>query len=168
MAAPAIVITRKLLTRCPSIGHTLDLLYKAQNMSPFLTNQHQRSTASLFTPSVESPNAPVPKPQTQQSSLHRFFNIAGSAPSATASSVQSVMEIQGCEDCGLKPCGSDGDEAMADVDGYGFEAASSDFGCVTCGRVVCSHCSVSNLGDQRRCLVCAGQKAVGLGWSSVC
>lgn len=46
-----------------------------------------------------------------------------------------------------------------DMDDYGM---SADHACTACRKAVCSRCSVSNLGEQRRCLQCAGRDA----WSS--
>jgi hypothetical protein len=71
-----------------------------------------------------------------------------------------------CEDCGhplraaetAGGCGGS-DDAMdtdmdLDLDGYG--GAGPETGCGACGKHVCSHCSVSHLGERRRCLLCAG------------
>ena len=57
-----------------------------------------------------------------------------------------------------------GDEM--EVDGLGAEG---DHACDACGKQVCFHCSVSNLGEQRRCLSCAGRKVWigGIGWAQV-
>lgn len=44
-------------------------------------------------------------------------------------------------------------------DGYGFETYINT--CSTCSRAVCFSCSVSNLGEQRRCLMCAGRDGAG-------
>lgn len=44
-------------------------------------------------------------------------------------------------------------------DGYGFEAYINT--CSACSRAVCFSCSVSNLGEQRRCLLCAGKERAG-------
>lgn len=59
-------------------------------------------------------------------------------------------------------------------DGYGFETYINV--CSACSKAVCFSCSVSKLGEQRRCLRCAGteNKATcknkkwggGLGWTS--
>lgn len=44
-----------------------------------------------------------------------------------------------------------------DMDGYAFGWSPGDADCVcgACGKAVCAGCSVSNLGSERRCLVCA-------------
>lgn len=63
-----------------------------------------------------------------------------------------------------------------DDGGYGFETYINT--CSACARAVCFSCSVSNLGEQRRCLRCAGREGSantaskerkwvgGFGWSS--
>lgn len=58
-------------------------------------------------------------------------------------------------------------------DGYGFETYINS--CSACARAVCFSCSVGNLGEQRRCLRCAGRESAstektkkwvgGLGWT---
>ena len=58
-----------------------------------------------------------------------------------------------CEDCGAGLC----DDNMMDVDGFGSGDAAAARGCGACGKVVCFSCSVSNLGERRRCLMCAGR-----------
>ena len=44
---------------------------------------------------------------------------------------------------------------MMDVD---MDIDASDNVCGACGKAVCCSCSVSNLGEHRRCLVCAGSR----------
>lgn len=50
-----------------------------------------------------------------------------------------------------------------DIDGDVEQAA-----CSACGKNVCCSCSVSNLGEQKRCLQCAGRNVSGghVGWTS--
>lgn len=60
-----------------------------------------------------------------------------------------------CEDCGV---GLSEEDTTMD-DGYGFETYIN--ACSDCARAVCFSCSVSNLGEQRRCLNCAGRGSVG-------
>ncbi len=64
-----------------------------------------------------------------------------------------------CEDCGagLRD-GGDDDDMMVDVDGLG--GGMEDYSCGACGKTVCFSCSVSNMGANRRCLVCAGRSVV--------
>lgn len=56
-----------------------------------------------------------------------------------------------CEDCGQKLC--DDDESMMDVDDVSGAQGTS---CGVCNKHVCSHCSITDLGERRRCLNCAG------------
>ncbi|KAF4989172.1 hypothetical protein FDECE_14796 [Fusarium decemcellulare] len=128
---------------------TLNMLYSAQNQ-----HQHVESTAEQ--PQMQSE---TPRPVNNQQSLHRFWNIS-SAPSASARSTSHINSTDlaslNCDDCGAGLSGAGGDEM--DVDGLETE----DHACGACGKHVCFSCSVSNLGEQRRCLQCAGSK----GWSS--
>lgn len=80
-----------------------------------------------------------------------------------------------CEDCGAELRGnSDNDDVMMDVvvgdvdGGYGGFGSSDgdDHTCGACGKAVCFSCSVSNLGEHRRCLVCAGRGELGAGWGT--
>jgi len=41
-------------------------------------------------------------------------------------------------------------DMMMDID-----MDSPNYGCSSCGKQVCHGCAVSNLGEDRRCLVCA-------------
>lgn len=74
---------------------------------------------------------------------------------------QSVPRATNCDDCGgnLGDCNDD-----MEIDGYGGDDAA----CGACGKHVCFGCSVSNLGEQRRCLQCAGRKVWvgGIGWAN--
>jgi hypothetical protein len=48
---------------------------------------------------------------------------------------------------------------------------NSGYACTACGKQVCHSCAISNLGADRRCLICAGQKRQervgGLGWMNM-
>lgn len=46
-----------------------------------------------------------------------------------------------------------------DIDGGGLGAQAH--ACGACGKAVCFSCSISNLGEHRRCLACAGPR----GWA---
>ena len=48
---------------------------------------------------------------------------------------------------------------MMDVDGFGF--GNEDSCCGACGKTVCFSCSITNLGENKRCLACAGGKSSG-------
>ncbi|KAK7431221.1 hypothetical protein QQZ08_002261 [Neonectria magnoliae] len=132
---------------------TLNMLYSAQHLSQDLDTmpapEQQRETA---------------QPETKQQSLHRFWNIS-SVPASSVSNQsveQPTMAPSTCDDCGAGIAGGNGDEM--NVDGCGAE----DHSCGACGKHVCFSCSVSNLGEQRRCLHCAGRKVWvgGLGWTT--
>ncbi|KAI0598456.1 hypothetical protein F4775DRAFT_555597, partial [Biscogniauxia sp. FL1348] len=66
----------------------------------------------------------------------------------------SIYDPTNCEDCGQRLGGVDGS-----VEDNGMDVDSFDVGvdtaCSVCGKRVCSHCSITRLGEQRRCLICA-------------
>lgn len=64
---------------------------------------------------------------------------------------------------GLDDGDNDDDDAMMDVDeggDVGFQTTTTT-GCGACGKHVCSHCSITKLGERRRCLRCAGNSTGG-------
>ncbi|KAJ4329199.1 hypothetical protein N0V84_000325 [Fusarium piperis] len=137
-------------------------LKRFRNSRPSEDEVHQRTLNMLFSAQSQKHTMPAPdqlQPQHQtscpgstQQSLHRFWNIS-SAPSTTSTSTsQPEFAPSDCEDCGACLGSSSGDEM--DVDGFETE----DHTCGACGKHVCFSCSVSNLGEQRRCLQCAGRK----------
>ncbi|KAF7561779.1 hypothetical protein G7046_g2391 [Stylonectria norvegica] len=137
-------ITR-VLTHSVSLERTLNILYSAQQdhapaLSTFEHRQHMAQAAE------------VASTATQQQSLHRFWNI-NSTPASMESSPnleQQSSTPTNCDDCGTN-FGGGGDSSI-EVDSYGSE----DHACGACGKNVCFSCSVSKLGEQRRCLQCAG------------
>lgn len=159
------------------------MLYQAQ--------QQSRQQHHVFSPPVTPASLPSMPPPPQaasaptQPSLHSFWKIPtspatqpayhiSSTPSARVApsgpSVEMVNRPTTCEDCGV---GLSEEDAMMD-DGYGFETYINT--CSACSKAVCFSCSVSNLGEQRRCLMCSGRDgagadkskkwAGGMGWSS--
>ncbi|KAG5657492.1 hypothetical protein KAF25_006056 [Fusarium avenaceum] len=119
---------------------TLDMLYSAQN-------QHQDTEVPI---EHTQPPSETTQPESNQQSLHRFWNIS-SAPSTSNSNLnQTQLAPSNCDDCGAGLSG--GDDGM-EIDGLDNE----DHSCGACGKHVCFSCSVSNLGEQRRCLQCAGR-----------
>ena len=88
-----------------------------------------------------------------QSSLHRFWNIS-SVPNSTALPMVTEMPPAACEDCGA---------GLGDRDGMDIDGGDA-VGCVACGKKVCFSCSVSNLGQEKRCLACAGTRGGSSGW----
>ncbi|KAL7808947.1 hypothetical protein V8C44DRAFT_334949 [Trichoderma aethiopicum] len=178
--------------------HTLDLLYSAQQRQQQQQqqdqhhhhhhHQHQDGAGAvaqglalsnqMLPVSSSSDPSPLPTPTTTsssthdgQQSLHRFWNI-GSQPSSDISSPSladplSAPTPTACDDCGAPLAGSDGagsgDDGM-DLDG----SAAQDTACGACGKHVCFSCSVSNLGEEKRCLQCAGRRVWigGIGWTN--
>ncbi|KAJ9150295.1 hypothetical protein NKR23_g3789 [Pleurostoma richardsiae] len=148
--------------------HTLNLLYSAAAAAD-PQPQHVLSPPATTI-------AAAPAPARNQPSLHSFWNLPSAPSSASSTPCASTMSTPNgglpvhnrptsCEDCGAG-LGS-GDDSM-DVDGYGLEGTTSDHACGACGKAVCFSCSVSNLGEQRRCLMCAGRKVWvgGIGWAT--
>lgn len=105
--------------------------------------------------------------QQAQPSLHNFWNLpnanmtSSSFNALPASLATPSIDVpMDCEDCGQALHDAMDGDAM-DID----DAAGS--GCGGCGKYVCSHCSITNMGEQRRCLGCAGKKTWvgGIGWT---
>ncbi|CAJ2500191.1 Uu.00g030440.m01.CDS01 [Anthostomella pinea] len=133
---------------------TLNMLYTAQRQQ-IQHDTHAEGTSAFATQPVSVQPAAATPPSQAQASLHSFWKLPG-----TSASAQSALDIDrtvyapsSCEDCGLSLSGTDrnnaGDDSM-DVD--------TDVDCGACGKHVCSHCSITNLGERRRCLNCAGRK----------
>lgn len=81
----------------------------------------------------------------------------------------SFFQATNCEDCdaNLIP-GNDGDamdvDMMMNID---IAGDGGNHACSQCGRMVCHGCAVSNLGAERKCLLCAGKQKKwvgGIGW----
>ncbi|KAK7914380.1 ORF21 [Apiospora marii] len=144
---------------------TLNMLYNAQKHQP-----HDDVHMQTMPMQIQSATAQQPHHHHQQQaqvSLHNFWNLpntnsASATFNATPASIASpsIDEPTDCEDCGQALHDTmDGD--TMDVDD------ATDWGCGDCGKHVCSHCSITNLGEQRRCLGCAGKKSWvgGIGWT---
>lgn len=144
------------------VERTLDILYSAaqkqqqqqQSTTP-ATVEHQPAAAvqSEMTTATMSP---------QQTSLHSFWKLppTSSAPLHNAPPPpppSSLYAPTSCEDCGQPLVGGsssgEADDAMMDVDGGGGPEEPTS--CGACGKSVCAHCSITHLGEQRRCLRCA-------------
>ncbi|KAH6681035.1 hypothetical protein F5X68DRAFT_26046 [Plectosphaerella plurivora] len=123
---------------------TLNLLFSAQQ---------QPSAPSPTTSEASLPETPRRAPQPVQRSLHSFWAISA-RPTQTPSTspIRECAPPTSCDDCGSSL--SAGNDAM-DIDDYGMDA---DHACTACRKIVCSSCSVSNLGEQRRCLQCARRR----------
>jgi hypothetical protein len=143
---------------------------RPEAQQPDVSLQQQQRLSPV---SSAQPHAP-----TQQTSLHSFWKLpnsqslsAASAAIASPSVDASIYGPRDCEDCG-QPLrdGDDMDVEMTEDCGYGYGAGKSTTGCAGCGKHVCSHCSITNLGQRRRCLGCAGTARKswvgGIGWIS--
>ncbi|KAK1983324.1 hypothetical protein LZ30DRAFT_714603 [Colletotrichum cereale] len=139
---------------------TLNMLYSAQQQTQYASSQAHDADDPEPSP------APAAARNTQKS-LHSFWTINSAAPSPSSSSSPPIsrpaLSPMSCDDCGTGLGSSDGAADGMDMDdacsyGAGVEADPS---CGACGRHVCSHCSVTNLGAQRRCLRCAGRTPWG-------
>lgn len=128
------------------------MLYSAQ--------QHNQYPADAEHETNQSEPTPVPAACNTQKSLHSFWNIKSAEPRCSASAPfvdQSALSPRSCDDCGAGLGASDGAADGMDIDdGYSYGV---DHSCGACSRYVCSHCSVTNLGEQRRCLRCVGVAA---------
>ncbi|KAH7313481.1 hypothetical protein B0I35DRAFT_435280 [Stachybotrys elegans] len=129
---------------------TLGLLYSAQQRQQHVSQPTQSSLA----------HKPSHNPATSnQQSLHRFWNIGSQPKSAPppAPVTEPAMAPVNCEDCGAGLC--DGEDGMM-LDG-------ESNACGACGKHVCFSCSVSTLGENKRCLQCAGTHVGnGMEWTS--
>ncbi|KAK7754947.1 hypothetical protein SLS62_003031 [Diatrype stigma] len=163
---------------------TLNMLYSAAQKQPEPQQQQQQLPAAQFgAGSIQHhqhhQHHHQQQHQPQQASLHNFWKLPpSSAAAANASSAlpppSSSSSLYGptrCEDCGHALGGAVGDDGNGDVDsmmdvdsGFGDDdEGTSNSNCGACGKHVCSHCSITNLGEQRRCLACAGRRGVSDG-----
>ncbi len=157
-----------------TIERTLSMLYTAQKQHIAHHNHLQLCQLGNLTiqPQPEAqPQAPMTPSQGAQASLHNFWKLPSSTASSNNPALPSVDHLvydgpTNCEDCGQALREGAGDDDSMDMDGFGAEAPTS---CTACGKHVCSHCSITNLAQQRRCLICAGKKVWvgGLGWAGV-
>ncbi|KAB5584978.1 hypothetical protein GE09DRAFT_1068936 [Coniochaeta sp. 2T2.1] len=152
--------------------NTLNLLYSAQqqhNHNPAAhSSQHPEQSLSSSTSTVSSHRQPSPSYSSGQRSLHAYFNIPTPTPSPAHANLlpppieKAALALANtqtnCEDCGTRISSTEDEDGMMDIDGYEDAAAVGEAGrCVACAKIVCGGCSVSNLGAERRCLVCAGR-----------
>ncbi|RYP52325.1 hypothetical protein DL769_010699 [Monosporascus sp. CRB-8-3] len=152
---------------------TLNLLYSAAQKQKQQQQQQQQWPEGATAQVQAQPENPHDSGSGsgQQTSLHSFWKLPPtSAPASIASPPpvdRVIYEPTSCEDCGQTLGGEDGSGDSMDIDGLdGGEQTS----CRACGKHVCSHCSITNLGEQRRCLRCAGKRVGagngGLGWTA--
>jgi hypothetical protein len=81
----------------------------------------------------------------------------------------SYFQATNCEDCdAILVDGGDSDSMDVDVMmDIVMSGEGGSHACSSCGRQICRSCAVSNLGAERKCLMCAGKqkKWVGcIGW----
>lgn len=141
---------------------TLNMLYSAQKQH--VAHEQQSPFGSLATQPQPEPAAPS---HGSQASLHNFWKLPPKPAAVSHGAVRAqVDQHTNCDDCGQTLREGLGDDDSMDVDGFGADAET---GCAACGKHVCSHCSITNLGEQRRCLICAGKKVWigGLGWAGI-
>ncbi|KAK1753444.1 hypothetical protein QBC47DRAFT_43495 [Echria macrotheca] len=131
---------------------TLNLLYSAR---------YSHGTAIRPEPDLAMSEAPSTEVLTrrngQQRSLHSFWKLPGATGASmlptTATTLSSPPPQQElptcCEDCGAEL--ADSLDMLGDAEGLGPSSQS----CEACRKAVCYSCSVSSLGEHRRCLVCA-------------
>ncbi|KAI1355502.1 hypothetical protein F5Y01DRAFT_270615 [Xylaria sp. FL0043] len=128
--------------------HTLDMLYAAQRQQTQRTGPatHQQHHVPIAVQPETSSSS------THQTSLHSFWNLPSRPSALTDACLPPVTMDQPteCEDCG-QDLYADDEHMMMDVDD-----STQTTSCGACGKHVCSHCSITNVGAQRRCLDCAG------------
>ncbi|KAI0995009.1 hypothetical protein K3495_g13172 [Podosphaera aphanis] len=132
--------------------HTLSLLFSAQKNLPQSSDERPERR-----PDTIAPLAPPQNPR-KQSNLHSFWPASAKSLAPTSydefhlSNVgpDSYFLITNCEDC----------DTALEADGEIFERdlESGDYACTICNRHVCHTCSITNLGIDRKCLVCFGKK----------
>ncbi|KAI1262843.1 hypothetical protein F5Y18DRAFT_396436 [Xylariaceae sp. FL1019] len=135
----------------------------------FAAQRHPTDTCMSNTHQYNEPTQAQPQPRSHaqstshQTSLHSFWNIH-SQPCAPAVADIATPILDGpreCDDCGQALAADD--DAM-DIDDVTAETTS----CGACGKHVCGHCSISSLGEQRKCLGCADRRprcvAGGFSW----
>ncbi|TVY58746.1 hypothetical protein LCER1_G001464 [Lachnellula cervina] len=153
-------------------NHTLSILFSAQ--------QQQQSPPQLHIFPPFPQQAPVACLPAQQSSLHSFWTLPSSRQSfsstdssdtlispMTIPTADSFFRPINCEDCDASLNPENNGEAMdVDVMLDVNIAEGPNHACTGCGKQVCHGCAVSNLGADRKCLMCAGKKkwVGGLGW----
>ncbi|UNI23219.1 hypothetical protein JDV02_009051 [Purpureocillium takamizusanense] len=165
---------------CFPAERTLHLLLSAQQ-------QQQQTTTTTIEPKTPAPyvadrGAPLagtfrqhhtePQQQRRQGSLHSFWAI-NSAPTAAPDDSMTGVQTHAqplsrvCEDCGAALGAVPGGDDSMDIDGLSSSDDDAAAPCGNCGKVVCFSCSVSSLGEKKRCLRCADRRVWvgGIGWT---
>ncbi|KAI1752157.1 hypothetical protein F4782DRAFT_158795 [Xylaria castorea] len=131
---------------------TLNMLFAAQRQQD-PSQSHETRTTNQLQHHVPVAAQPGLSSSSHQTDLHSFWNLPSrpSAPPAACLPPTTTDTPTECEDCGQNLGGDD--DCMMDVDDMSGTEGTS---CGACGKHVCSHCSITNIGEQRRCLGCAG------------
>jgi len=142
--------------------HTLSMLYSAQK------NQQQSQSPS---PIAHAP--PLMTNVIQQTSLHSFWSLpsrtsscaSSDAETSSSPSLAAICQAGNCDDCETQLISEDGDAMDIDID-IDLQGTALDYACSKCRKLVCHRCAISNLGSDRRCLMCAGKRTWvgGIGW----
>lgn len=151
--------------------NTLSLLFSAQQAQPQAQPQSPSPPINLPRRAFQNlANVSLPATQT---SLHSFWalpkarsvsNDFGSAASTSSPALSTTplhapfFQATNCEDCdALLSSDHDAMDVDMDIDIMTAGGGVENWGCATCGKQVCRNCAVSNLGDMRCCLGCAGR-----------
>jgi hypothetical protein len=121
----------------------------------------------------QTPQAPILTNNViQQTSLHSFWSLPSRTSScastdvgASSPSLAIIYQAANCEDCETPLVSADGDAMDIDMD-IDVQGTVLDYACSKCQKLVCHRCAISNLGADRRCLMCAGKRTWvgGIGW----
>ncbi len=160
VCAQKLTLSTSLLMLKLSVENTLTMLFSAQK-----NTQAPPKLSQAPVPPAVAPD------HRQQASLHSFWNLP-SRPSSCGSSTAStsppppanIFQATNCEECDVALVSVDGDAMDTDMDID--MCGSTEYGCSRCGKQVCHRCTVSNLGADRTCLICAGKRTWvgGIGW----
>ena len=141
--------------------HTLSMLYSAQK------SQQPSHTPPQIPHTLINTNNAI-----QQTSLHLFWSLpsrtsscASSDTGASSPSLAVIYQAANCGDCETPLVSADGDAMDIDMD-IDVQGTALDYTCSKCQKLVCHRCAISNLGADRRCLMCAGRRTWvgGIGW----
>lgn len=167
------------------------MLFSAAQRRPESTSQphqQQQPQSHMAQPQQQQQHAPA----AHQASLHNFWKLPPQSLSAAASAATapsppvdaSMYAPTDCEDCGRglsrnnneddnnNNGGHNEDASMMDDVDVDMEIGMSGGGswleaarCAGCAKLVCSHCSITNMGERRRCLGCADNHGARKGWA---
>jgi hypothetical protein len=143
------------------VENTLKMLYSAQQHHHDQSQHHEQISQQTTTSQL----AMASSRSLGQRSLHAFWKIPSPAtlpdmlpPPIEKAALALANGQASCEDCGTRIPANE-DDTLMEIDGYPDITAGASQ-CVACAKVVCGSCSVSNMGADPRCLVCAGRRDV--------